>query len=148
MVSYVMFRLLCAGRVGEGTDLFTIQNRKVSPPSGATSLPHVGHDFYELEAVISMKAVEHDAAAVIKQDEVEQELVHDPQSTSSSLSTLLEHQQGEGDSNHNASSNDKSVAKEQRSDGRGAVKEEVLVVFDRSDPEFESDSDPDDDLDL
>lgn len=135
------------GRVGEGTDLFTIRHRKAKSLGKSTVSREICCDFYELEAVVSMKAIEHDAASVIKQDEVEEHgQGHESQTASSSLNSLLENQQS--DINHNTNANITSTVMEPKNDGRGTVKEEVLVVFDRSDPEFESDSDPDDDLDL
>lgn len=129
--------------------MFTIQNRKVS--SSAPSA--VGDDFYELDAVVSMKTAEHDPASVIKQDEDEEQGNQGRDavgnSTASSLSSLLE--ESDNDPNHNLknkNSTKESADNLKRGGDSGISKKEVLVVFDRSDPEFESDSDPDDDLDL
>lgn len=142
-----------SGRVGEGTDLFTIQNRKATHPQNAKATI----EFYELDAVVSVKNAEHDAASVIKKEEEEEEGVgsgtidsRSSASTSSTLESLLENTNSPSGDGGNSNSNEKGkdVTANGVNSGTSNVRKEMLVVFDRSDPEFESDSDPDDDLDL
>jgi hypothetical protein len=139
------------GRVGEGTDLFTMQNRKVTQATTPASAPKVILEFYELDAVVSLKNIEQDAASIIKQEEEEQQgaTAMETATNTTTLSSLLEskHEDGGGRDTEKARE-DMQAASGGANTNTVHVKKEMLVVFDRSDPEFESDSDPDDDLDL
>ena len=102
---------------------------------------------------MSKKHVEHDPASEVQNEDEggEGSTGATERSANNTLENLLENTKNEDGGHTTETGKGGAATVTSANDGNNSnnnVRKEMLVVFDRSDPEFESDSDPDDDLDL